>query len=100
MSAPSLGRLIDNIGALVIRQVTTWGLATALVVFLPRYLADDGMGKLTFAEESMAVLLVLTNLGTSTYVAKRIATRRGEFSDLFWNSSLIRLGLGAIVLAL
>src|SRR5258708_1509425 len=100
MSATSLGRLVDNIGALLLRQLTTWCLTTALVIFLPRYLQDDGLGKVTFAAETMAALLVVTNLGTTTFIAKRIAIRRDEFSDLFWNASLIRIVLGGGILAL
>jgi len=100
MSAPSLGRLIDNIGALVLRQLTTWSLTTMLVIFLPRYLADDGLGKVTFAQQSMEALLVVTNLGTSTYLAKRISMRRGELSDVFWSGCLIRIVIGGLVVAL
>ena len=100
MSGTSLGRLIDNIGALLLRQLTTWALTTALVIFLPRYLADEGLGKTTFAAETLAALLVVTNLGTTTFIAKRISIRRDEFSDLFWNASLIRIVLGGAILAL
>src|SRR5258708_3023833 len=99
MSATSLGRLVDNIGALLLRQLTTWGLTTALVIFLPRYLADEGLGKTTFAAETLAALLVVTNLGTTTFIAKRISIRRDEFADLFWNASLIRVVLGGAILA-
>jgi O-antigen/teichoic acid export membrane protein len=92
--------VIDNVGALVLRQLVTWCLATALVVFLPRYLGDEGFGKTTFVIGLMTALLVVTNLGTNTFIVKRISVDAGAWSPLFWNACVVRLAVALPITAL
>ena len=66
MSNGGIGRIIDNVGALILRQLATWTLTTVLILFLPRYLGDDGFGQVTFATALVTMLLVVTNLGVGT----------------------------------
>lgn len=94
-----IGRLIDNVGVLLLRQLTTWALTLMLLRFLPELLGAEGLGKITFAASLIAMLMVVTNLGTGTYITKRISIRDEGWSDLFWNTCLIRLVLGGAVLA-
>jgi O-antigen/teichoic acid export membrane protein len=98
--APSLGRLVDNVGALLFRQLATWLLASLLVLFLPRYLGDTGLGKITFALALTTVLGVLANLGTDTFIIKEVAKDRSRLPVLFWNAAALRLALGLIALTL
>jgi O-antigen/teichoic acid export membrane protein len=96
-----VGRLIDNVGALVLRQASTWSLTFVLILYLPRYLGDAGFGMVTFATALLPLLLVVTNLGVGTYLVKRIAVEPEHWSDLFWNAMALRLlGTFAVVLVM
>jgi O-antigen/teichoic acid export membrane protein len=86
-----LATVVDNVVALLMRQLLTWTLTAVLMVFfLPRYLGDDGLGKVTFAVSLITMLLVLTNLGTATFTVKQVALDRARVSDLLWNTYAIR----------
>jgi O-antigen/teichoic acid export membrane protein len=92
-----LTRIIDNIIALFVRQLLTWTLTAILIVFLPRYLGDVGLGKVTFAISLTTMLLVLTNMGTATFTVKTVALDRGRLSELLWNAYAIRLLSGIAI---
>ena len=94
-----LTRIIDNIIALFVRQLLTWTLTAVLIVFLPRYLGDEGLGKITFAISLITMLLVFTNMGTATFTVKSIALDRGKLSGLLWNAYAIRLLSGIAIAA-
>jgi O-antigen/teichoic acid export membrane protein len=99
MTGTSVGRLIDNVGALVLRQASTWSLTFVLILYLPRYLGDSGFGMVTFATALIPLLLVVTNLGVGTYLVKRIAVESEHWSDLFWNAIALRL-MGTLLVLL
>ena len=88
---PPFARVIDNIGALFLRQFATWSFAAVLIIFVPRYLGDEGFGKITFATASVMVLLIFTNLGTATFTVKEVAVNKERLAELLWNSYLVRL---------
>jgi O-antigen/teichoic acid export membrane protein len=100
MTRTAVGRLIDNVGALVLRQASTWSLTFVLILYLPRYLGDARFGMVTFATALLPLLLVVTNLGVGTYLVKRIAVQPADWSDLFWNAIALRLGGTVAVLLL
>ena len=90
-------RIIDNIIALFVRQLLTWTLTAILIVFLPKYLGDEGLGKVIFAISLTTMLLVLTNMGTATFTVKAVALDRGRLSELLWNAYAIRLLSGIAI---
>ncbi len=92
-----LTKIIDNIIALFVRQLLTWTLTGILIVFLPRYLGDEGLGKVIFAISLTTMLLVLTNMGTATFTVKAVALDRGRLSELLWNAYAIRLLSGIAI---
>ena len=98
MTGTAVGRLIDNVGALILRQASTWSLTFVLILYLPRYLGDTGFGMVTFATALIPLLLIVTNLGVGTYLVKRIAVESEHWSDLFWNAVALRLLGTAVVL--
>ena len=99
MTGAAVGRLIDNVGALVLRQASTWSLTFVLILYLPRYLGDTRFGMVTFATAMMPLLLVVTNLGVGTFLVKRIAVEPAHWSSLLWNAIALRLVGTALVLA-
>lgn len=95
-----LSIVVDNIVALLLRQVLTWTLTAILMVFfLPRYLGDEGLGKIVFAIALTTMLLVLTNMGTATFTVKQLALDRSRVSELLWNAYGIRLLSGLLIAA-
>ncbi|HEX5369140.1 MAG TPA: flippase [Dehalococcoidia bacterium] len=100
MRTTSIGRIIDNVGALILRQIATWSLTTVLILFLPKYLGDDGFGQVTFATALVTMLLVVTNLGVGTYLVKRVAVGSDEWSDLLWNALAVRLVVSIVAFEL
>lgn len=92
--------LLDNVAVLFVRQLATWSLTVVLILFLPRYLGDEGLGKIVFATSVVAILLVFTNLGTSTFTVKQVAVDRGRLPDLLWNAYGMRLATALVLAAL
>lgn len=93
-----LAKVADNVIALLVRQVLTWSLtAILMILFLPRLLGDEGLGKITFAVAMITMLLVVTNLGTATFTVKQVALDRGRVSDILWHAYILRLVLGVLV---
>lgn len=95
-----LAKVADNVVALLVRQLLTWTLTAMLMVFfLPRSVGDEGLGKITFALALTTMLLVVTNVGTSTFTVKQVALEPQRLSDLLWNAYALRLVLGLGVAA-
>lgn len=93
-----LAKVADNIVALLVRQVLTLSLTAILMIFfLPHYVGDVGLGKITFAVGLYTMLLAVTNLGTDVFTVKQIALDRRRLSDLLWHAYFIRLVLGIVI---
>ncbi|MGD0766416.1 MAG: flippase, partial [Dehalococcoidia bacterium] len=93
-----LANVADNIVALLARQVLTSSLTAILMIFfLPHYVGDVGLGKITFAVGLYTMLLVVTNLGTDVFTVKQVALDRRRLSELLWHAYFIRLVLGIVV---
>jgi O-antigen/teichoic acid export membrane protein len=54
-------------------QVITWALSWVLLVVLPRFLGDEGFGKLFLGLSYSMVLGTIMNLGINKYLVKRVA---------------------------
>jgi O-antigen/teichoic acid export membrane protein len=91
VSSSTVGRLVDNLGALFLRQASTWTLTFILILYLPRYLGDTGFGMVTFATALVPLLLLVTDMGVGTFLVKRIAMQPERWSDMFWNAVAVRL---------
>ncbi len=42
--------IVSNSLTLLLRRLVLWGLNGVLILFLPRYLGDHGLGQLSFAQ--------------------------------------------------
>ena len=58
-------RLVRNILVSLGTQLISWSLTFAVLLYLPRYVGDAGLGKLSFAAAFVSVFGVLVPLGTS-----------------------------------
>lgn len=93
------GRLLDNVGALFLRQVAVWLFSFVTVLFVPRYLGDEGLGQITFATGVLMMLVMLTGLGSDAYVVKEIAKHPDRASRLMWMAYLVRFAVSLLTFA-
>jgi O-antigen/teichoic acid export membrane protein len=85
--------------------LATWAVALAVRFLLPRLLGPEQYGTYSFASAFAASVLVLTTLGTETYVQKEVALRPAHASEFMGGILLVRAALavalfGGIALAL
>jgi O-antigen/teichoic acid export membrane protein len=79
--------------------LATWTVALAVRFVLPRLLGPERFGVYNFSEAFAASFFVLGSLGIETYVQKELPVRPGHASDFFGGVLLLRLTLGAALLA-
>lgn len=92
-------RIAGNMLATLTTQLLSWVLSFAVMLFLPRYVGDVGLGKLTFAASFIAVFGVLAPLGTGTVLVTEIARDRSRTGELLLAALTIRIPL-ALMLSL
>ena len=89
-----------NVLATLGTQLISWALTFVVMLYLPRYVGDAGLGQLTFAASFIGIFGVLVPLGTSTVLVKEIARDRGRTGELLSAAVLLRIPLGVAVTAL
>ncbi len=72
-------------------QLISWFLATVMIVFVPRYLGAEGVGKLHLAESWWIMLGVLITFGMDTLLIKETARGVEETPDFFGTSIVLRV---------
>lgn len=93
----SQSRLIArNMLATLATQLISWALTFAVMIYLPRYVGDAGLGKLTFAASFITVFGVIVPLGTGTVLVKEIARDRSRTGELLIAALVLRLPLALI----
>lgn len=85
--------IAKNIGALLMSQMTTWGLTLLLSIFLPRYLGPTQIGQYYLALSIWAIMIVLSKFGTEVYTTKEIARDHDVAPKLLGTSLMTRLAL-------
>ncbi len=88
---------IQSVLTLGAAQVASWLGAAVLIVMLPRYLGDVGLGKLSFALVLTTLLGLGANLGTEVYVAREIAKDAGRAPRLIAAALSVRVPLGVLI---
>ncbi len=89
--------VIANVIVLLVKQIVTWSLTAVLILFLPRYLGDEGLGQVTFASSFTGVFVPLIVLGVPTYLVKEVARDKDKIGIYFVNSLVMRIPLSAAV---
>lgn len=92
------GLIVQNVIALAVRQTATWILTAILILFVPRYLGDSGLGKVTFAVSFTAMFQGFVNLGTTTFIIKHVAVNRDSVNRVFWNAMAQRVPLSLLAI--
>ena len=93
LSASHFVRSILTLGA---AQVLTWVGGAAMAVLLPRYLGDSNLGKIAFGLAFTALVGLIADLGTATYLTKEVARAPERVATLTINTVCMRLVLGAV----
>ncbi len=94
------GRVARNVLVTLATQLISWGLTFAVMLYLPRYVGDTGLGNLAFADSFVVIFGVFVPLGTSTVLVREIARDRERAGELLTAALLLRLPLGLLMGAL
>ena len=94
------GTAARNVAVSLVTQLISWVLTFAVTLFLPRYVGDIGLGKLTFASSLVSVFGVIVPLGLSTVLVMEIARDRNRTAELIASALVLRLPLGISMMAL
>lgn len=89
--------IAGNALALIVRQSAIWGFNAILVLFLPRYLGDDGLGELQGALSFTALFGVVVALGIRPFLIKEIARDRSVASRYLGSAVVLRLITASIL---
>lgn len=81
-------------------QFLSWGLTTTVMLYLPRYVGDVGLGRITLANSFAAMAAVFVHLGTSYVLVREIAARRGDVGDWLVAAWLLRIPSALIMVLL
>lgn len=88
-----------NSVALIVRQAALWGLNAVLIVFLPRYLGDEGLGQLQFAASFTYLFSVGITLGAGQFLIKEVA-RDGSRAAYYMGTAIgTRILAGILILS-
>lgn len=68
--------VVSNSLILLARRVIFWVLNGILLLFLPRYLGDQGLGQLAFAQSFAMLFTTVLSLGLGMFLIKEIARNR------------------------
>ena len=82
--------LARNVAILMGSQVVTSSVSLVIVLLLPHYLGDVGLGRLAFAQAVCAVLGAATVLGTNLYIVREVAADRSRVPHLLVTGLITR----------
>jgi len=82
-------RIVDNVRFLFIGQIVSWVLGLIWVIYLPRYLGAENMGRYAIAMAIWAVLTGIISSGVPTYLTKEIA-RSPEKAATYLGTALLQ----------
>lgn len=93
-------RVARNVLSMTLTQIVTWGLTTFVMIYLPAYAGDVGLGRLTLADSLAAVSGLFVYLGTSNVVVRDVARARERSGDyltaVLMQRALLGVAVGAV----
>jgi O-antigen/teichoic acid export membrane protein len=79
------GRIMKNAAFQMVSQAVTWVLSWVLIIYLPKYLGDEGFGRLFFAISFATLFSIFINLGINTFLVKEVSRNREKGPRLLAN---------------
>ena len=89
--------LAGNALILVSRRLILWVFAGVLVLFLPRYLGDEGLGQLAFAQSFAALFATALSMGLGHFLVKEVARNRTTINTYVRTAIGLRLATALLV---
>jgi O-antigen/teichoic acid export membrane protein len=87
-----------NVLALLLTQVISWVLTAAVMFFLPRYVTDIQLGRMTVADSFVQISGVLVAMGSSTVIVMEVAKGRHSPQDYIVSAIGMRLAFALLAL--
>lgn len=87
-------KIASNILFLGVSQAVTLTLTSAYMVIVPRYLGPEKAGILTLAGSISAIIVVLANFGTRTYILREVARSEVSARKLVAPAMLLNAAIG------
>ena len=91
--------VVGNGLVLLTRRIVLWVFSAVMILFLPRYLGDAGLGQLAFAQSFAALFATVLSLGLGEFLVKEIARNRTLIDTHLTTAVGIRLVMAAVVVA-
>jgi O-antigen/teichoic acid export membrane protein len=84
-------RIARNLVASLGGQIVSWAATSVIIVVVPRYLGEDGLGKFTFAMGFPSLFGIFVIFGLSTYLPREIARDPSSAGHLAVNAMVSRI---------
>src|SRR5689334_604087 len=97
-----MNRGVASLRAVMVTLGSSWiGLLVSIarVLLVPVKLGANGMGEVTLAGSFLAIALMLTGLGTSTFLVRAVARDRSLLDQYISNALWLRMLMSLVVLA-
>ena len=89
--------VVSNSLILLSRRLVLWVFSGVLVLFLPRYLGDAGLGQLAFAQSFAALFATVLSLGLGRFLVKEIARDRTAINTYLGAAIVLRIVTALLV---
>jgi len=93
-------KVLKNTGYLTLGQVTTIALGIAWIAFFARYIGPQGMGRYTYAQSILAILVIFVEFGLQNLVIRSVAQDRNLVGKYFVATLTIKLTLSFLIYGL
>ncbi len=93
-------RVAKNLFSLFTGEAISSGLAFLITILLARRLGDEGFGRLAFVQAIMVYLMLLTDMGLSTFGSREIARQPEHAGRIMSRVFSLRLSFAAIIVVL
>jgi O-antigen/teichoic acid export membrane protein len=91
--------VVHNSVTVFVRQVAIWVLNAVLILFLPRYLGDQGLGQLQFAISFVTLFSIGVGLGIHKFLVKEVARDHSQAAHYLSTAIGLALLNSLVVLA-
>jgi O-antigen/teichoic acid export membrane protein len=90
-------KVARNIGVTLITQLFSFAMTFVVLLFLPRYLGADGMGKMTLAFSYSAIFGLVLGFISGTVLVREIARDRDRLAEMVSTAFVLRIPLAIVM---
>jgi O-antigen/teichoic acid export membrane protein len=88
--------IAKNVSVMMVSQLTTWGFAFIIAIFVPRYLGAQYVGMISISNSIWLIISMLLSFGMDTHLTKIVARHPEKAADLLSTSLILRTALFVI----